>query len=161
MTTIVVDQEMGYMAADKQITTNDGEIAIACDTKIEQVKIGGDLYLVGLAGLETSAKYFMNWFENEPWDEPPIPIYDIYPEDDFSALVLGPDGISIADKFCLLTPIDHRWYAVGSGGIIAWSILEAGCGIHKAMETACRLDTSTGFGYEVIYLDGTEEDVGP
>ena len=161
MTTIVVDQAMGYMAADKMITSNDGEFTIACDTKIFQFDIGGDQYLVGLAGLESSGQYFLNWFENGDWDEPPEPIYDIYQEDDFSAIILGPCGVHIADKFCLLTPIQARWYAVGSGGPIAWAILEAGCGIHKAMDTATRLDPYSGFGYEVIFLDGTEETVDP
>ncbi len=152
MTTIVVDQEMGYMAADRMITSNDGEFAIACDTKIESLEIGGDQYLVGLAGLESSGEYFMNWLRNEPWDEPPEPIYDIYPEDFFTAVVLGPQGIQVADHFCLLTPIHHRWYAAGSGGPIAWAILEAGCGITKAMETAIRLDPSSGFGFDVHFL---------
>jgi hypothetical protein len=159
MTTIVVDQEMGFMAADRMITSNDGEYAIPCETKIFEVKIGGDLYLVGLAGLEGSGEYFLNWFRTGEWDEPPEPIYDIYQEDDFTAVVLGPAGIEIADKFCLLTPIQHRWYGAGTGGPIAWAILEAGCGIQKAMETAIRLDPNSGFGYEVKRLDGSVETV--
>ncbi len=161
MTTIVVDQKLGFMAADKMITTNDGEFAIPCDTKIERVKIGGDQYLIGLAGLESSGQYFMNWFEGGDWDEPPDPLTDILEDDNFSVIVLGPDGIECADKFCLLTPIQYRWYAAGTGGPIAWAVLEAGCDIHKAMETATRLDPNSGFGYEVKYLNGKEETVGP
>lgn len=159
MTTIVVDQKMGYMAADRMITSNDGDVAIACETKIEQVEIGGDLYLVGISGMEGSGEYFMEWFRDGDWDLPPEPIYDVYQEDAFTAVVLGPDGIFIADYFCLLTPIHHRWYASGSGGVFAWAVLEAGCGIKKAMETALRMDPNSGFGYDVVYLDGTETSV--
>ena len=158
MTTIVVDQEMGYMAADFMVTSNDGEFAIPCETKIEEVNIGGDQYLVGLAGLEGPGLYFLEWFENGDWDEPPEPIYDIDPEDDFSVLILGPEGILLADKFCRLSPIHSRWYGVGTGSVAAWAILEAGCGIQKAMETAVRLDPSSGFGFEVKFLDGTHEE---
>lgn len=153
MTTIVADQEMGYMAADRQVTTNDGEVMIPCDTKIERLEIGGDQYLVGLAGLEGPGLYFLEWLEYGDWDEPCEPIYDLAPEDDFSVILLGPRGIEVADKFCRLSPIHHRWYAVGSGGVPAWAVLEAGCGIDKAMETAIKMDPSTGFGYQIRYLD--------
>lgn len=157
MTTIVADQEMGYMAADFMVTSNDGEYAICCDTKISEVEIGGDKYLVGLAGLESPGQIFLDWFEDGDWDEPPEPMLGIDEEDDFSAIVLGPEGIQVVDKFMRLTPINHRWYGVGTGSAAAWAILEAGCGIQKAMETATRLDPSSGFGFEVKYLDGSHE----
>jgi hypothetical protein len=158
MTTIVADRKMGYMAADFQVTTNDGEFKIPCDTKIERLKIGGDQYLVGLAGLEGPGMYFLEWLEHGEWDEPPEPIYDICPEDEFTALLLGPDGLFVADKFCRLVPVHNRWYGCGTGSTIAWAVLEAGCGIVRAMETATRLDPLSGFGFEVKYLNGMEED---
>lgn len=152
MTTIVADRELGLMAADRMITANDGEVAIACETKIEFIQG----YLVGCAGLEGPAIYFMEWLENGDWEEPPEPIYDIAPDDDFSALLLGPDGLWVADKFCRLSKIDHRRYAAGSGGVFAWAVLEAGCGIEKAMETAIKLDPHSGFGYEIAYIEDYE-----
>ena len=158
MTTIVVDQKMGFMAADRQVTANDGQIPFACETKIEEVDIGGDKYLVGLAGLEGPGLYFMEWFRDGDWDEPPEPIYDIYDEDDFSVLILGPQGIQVSDKFCRLSEIHHRWYAVGSGGGYAWAVLEAGCGIQKAMRAAIRMDPNSGFGFEVRQLNGEVEE---
>jgi hypothetical protein len=148
---------MGYMAADFQITSNDGEYAIPCDTKIYEVSIGGDLYLVGLAGLESPGQVFLEWFVDGDWDEPLPTMESIDADDDFTGIVLGPEGIQIVDKFMRLTNIQHRWYSAGTGGPIAWAILEAGCGIQKAMETAVRLDPSSGFGYEVKFLDGTHE----
>jgi hypothetical protein len=157
MTTIVVDQEMGYMAADRMITSNDGEYAIPCDTKIYAVEIGGDQYLVGLAGLESPGQIFLDWFTDGDWDEPLEPMEGMEETDAFTAIVLGPEGIQVADKFMRLTPIDYRWYAAGTGGPIAWAVLEAGCGIVKAMETAVRLDPSSGFGFDVYRLGEQRE----
>ena len=148
---------MGYMAADFMVTTNDGDMTIGCETKIYEVDIGGDRYLVGLAGLEGPGYIFLDWFENGDWDEPPDPVYDIPDEDDFSVLILGLNGIHIVDKWMRMDPIYNRWYGVGSGSAAAWAILEAGVGRDKAMETAVRLDPSSGFGYEVKYLDGRHE----
>lgn len=158
MTTIVVDKAMGLMAGDRMVTTNDGEVAIACDTKIEEVEIGGDLYLVGFAGMEGPAEHFMEWFREGDWDEPPEAWEQLADDEAFTAVVLGPEGIHIADKFMRLTPIHHRWYAIGSGGPYAWAILEAGCGIDKAMETALRMDPNSGFGYQVRHLEHKTHD---
>lgn len=143
---------MGFMAADRMVTTNDGEMAIACDTKIEVVDIGGDRYLVGMAGMEGPAAHFLEWFKEGDWDDPPDAWETLHDEDAFTVVVLGPEGIQIADKFMRLTPIHHRWYAVGSGGPYAWAILEAGVGIDKAMRTALRLDPNSGFGYQIRHV---------
>lgn len=153
MTTIVVDRDMGYMAADRQVTTNDGDLAISCETKIEEIKIGGDLYLVGAAGMEGPAEHFLEWFREGDWDDPPSPWDSLDADDSFTILILGPKGIQVVDKFMRPITIYHRWYAVGSGGPIAWHILEAGVGIDKAMETALRLDPNSGFGYQIRHLD--------
>lgn len=136
---------MGFMAADRQVTTNDGEIMIACETKIERI---GE-YLVGAAGLEGPAEHFLEWMRFGDWDDPPSPWETLSDEDSFSILILGPEGIFVVDKFMRMTPIHHRWYAVGTGGPLAWAVLEAGCGIDLAMETALRLDPSSGFGFQV------------
>lgn len=158
MTTIVVDKAMGLMAADRMVTTNDGEVGIACDTKIEEVQIGGDLYLVGTAGMEGPAEHFLEWFRDGDWDEPPSAWESLDDSESFTVVVLGPEGIQVADKFMRLTPIHHRWYAIGSGGPYAWAILEAGCGIDKAMATAIRMDPNSGFGYQVRHREAKEND---
>ena len=160
MTTIVADQVMGYMAADYQVTSNDGEYAIPCKTKIYEVDIGGDLYLIGLAGLEGPGQIFLEWFQDGDWDDPLPPMESMDENDSFTVVILGPNGLQLADKFMRLTDVEHRWYAAGTGGAAAWAILEAGCGIQKAMETALRLDPYSGFGFEVKSLDGTHEIFG-
>ncbi len=158
MTTIVADQKMGYMAGDKMVTSNDGEMAMTCPTKIEEVTIGGDLYLVGISGHEGPGYLFLDWFESGDWDEP-LDAMDLEEEHDFSVLILSKhEGLQLVDRFMRPYPLHNRWYAIGTGGVVAWPILEAGCGIQKAMETACRLDPSSGFGFDVKFLDGTYEE---
>jgi hypothetical protein len=153
MTTIVVDRDMGYMAADLMVTSNDGEVALSCDTKIESIDIGGDHYLVGAAGMEGPAEHYLEWFRDGDWDEPPEPWENLDESYGFSIVILGPEGIQVVDQFMRATPIHNRWYAVGSGGPYAWAVLVAGCGIDKAMDTAISMDPNSGFGYQVRYRD--------
>lgn len=158
MTTIVADKAVGFMAADRMITSNDGEFSMQCETKIQRLKVGGDRYLIGLAGLEGPCAIFMDWFENGDWDEPPEPMSELDEDDEFTVLLLSIRyGIQVVDKFMRMEPVDNRYYGTGTGGPAAWAILEAGCGVQKALETAIRLDPYSGFGYEVKYLDGTDE----
>lgn len=149
---------MRYMAADLQVTTNDGEVAISCPTKIETIDIGGDHYLVGAAGMEGPAEHFLEWFREGDWDDPPTPWEGLDDDHDFTILILGPKGLEVVDRYMRPIPIHHRWYGTGSGGTIAWAVLEAGCGIDKAMQTAIRMDPNSGFGYQVRHVDPEQRD---
>jgi ATP-dependent protease HslVU (ClpYQ) peptidase subunit len=157
MTTIIADREMGYMSGDRRVTSNDGEVIMTCPTKVYRVDIGGDQYLVGLAGLEGPGLIFLDWFEYGDWDEPPEPMSDLSEEDDFSALILSERGMWTVGKFMRMDEVFDRWYAIGSGGVAAWAVLMAGCGHRKAMETAIRMDSSSGGGFTTLFLDGTDE----
>lgn len=149
MTTIVVDSEMGYMAADCMATSNDCEVAIECP-KIKRMKNVG---LVASSGHEGPSQMVEEWLEYGDWDNPLDPI-DISDDADFTTVVLTEDyEIMIVDRFCRPYIVNHRWYATGTGGVFAWPILEAGCGIEKAMNTAIRLDNNSGFGYDLEYLN--------
>lgn len=157
MTTIVADKKMGYMMGDRRVTSNDGEVIMTCPTKIQRVDIGGDQYLVGLAGLEGPGLIFLDWFENGDWDEPPEPMSELADEDAFSVLILAKHGMWAVDKFMRMDEIFNRWYGIGSGGVPAWAVLEAGCGRKKAIETALRMDANSGGGYTCLFLDGKDE----
>ncbi len=148
MTTIVVDSEMGYIAADRMATSNDGEVA--CEyPKIRKCGAG----IIACAGHEGPATIFEEWFEFGEWHEPLLPMEGLDIGDDFTAVMLTPDSeIWLADKFMRPYEWHTRWYAAGTGGVIAWAILEAGCGIEKAMKTAIKMDPSSGFGFDVEYL---------
>ena len=110
-----------------------------------------------MAGMEGPAEHFLEWFRSGDWDEPPPAMESLDGDDDFSIVILGPEGIQIADKFMRLLPVHHRWYAIGTGGPYAWAILEAGCGIDKAMSTAIRMDPNSGFGYQVRFRSAKEQ----
>ena len=148
MTTIVVDREMGYMAADRMATSNDGEVA--CEyPKIRKCGAG----LIACAGHESPATIFEEWFEYGDWDKPLETMESIDEDYDFTAVMLLPNcEIWLADKFMRPYEIHSRWYAAGSGGPFAWAVLMAGCGIEKAMNTAIKMDPNSGFGFDLEYL---------
>jgi hypothetical protein len=149
---------MGHMAADRRVTSNDGEVIMTCPSKIELVDIGGDSYLVGLAGLEGPGHIFLDWFRHGDWDEPPEPLESLGEEDDFSVLILANHGMWVVDKFMRMDQVFSRWYGIGTGGVAAWAVLQAGCGIAKAMYTAISMDANSGGGFNVMRLDGSFEE---
>lgn len=152
MTTIVADNAAGFIAADFQATTNDCDRPIYCP-KIKRVTIGDAGYLMASSGNEGPASIFEDWFQHGDWDEPLEPMYNLEENDVFTTVILGKDGLHVADKFMRLYRIHDRYYATGTGGCAALAVLIAGCGINTAMETAIKMDPHSGFGYEVVYLD--------
>ena len=149
MTTIAVDVEQGVMAADRQVTANDHETVIHCDTKIEH--IAG--YLVAAAGNEGPCEILYDWLRYGDWDDPPTPMDHLDAEDDFSVLMLGDDGLWSIDKFMRPIRLYSRFYGIGTGGGFAWAVLEAGCGIEKAIQTAIKMDPFSGMGYDIVYIN--------
>ena len=147
MTTIVVDSSMGFIAADRMATSNDCEVA--CEyPKIKRMK---DVGLVASSGSEGPAQIVEDWIEFGDWDEP-LDEMDVG-DDDFTVVILTEDcEIKIVDRFCRPYDVFSRWYATGTGGPFAWAVLEAGCGIKKAMTTAIKMDPNSGFGYDIEYL---------
>lgn len=141
------------MAADRQATSNECDVAIECP-KIRRVEMDDGVHLVASAGNEAPATIFEDWYAQGDWDEPPDDMSSIEDEDSFTTLILTPKSeIWVADKFCKPVRIHSRWYAIGSGGAFAWAVLVAGCGIDKAMETAIKMDPHSGFGFDVVFLE--------
>lgn len=148
MTTIVVDRKMGYMAADRMTTANDGGVA-GEGPKIVTFNDG----LITYAGHEGSGQLFLNWYTKGDWDEPLVTMENTEIEDDFTAVILTNDyEIWLADKFMVPWLWHSRWYAAGSGGSHAWAVLKAGCNIDKAMNVALDMDPNSGYGYDIEYL---------
>ena len=152
MTTIVVDSERGYLAADCMATTNEAGVSIFCP-KIRVVPKKHDRYdLMACAGTEGPIEIFEAWYKEGNLDEPLDPI-SADDEEDFTAVILTATGrIYTADKWMRLSRIHSRYFAAGSGGVYAWAVLEAGCSISKAMEVAIRMDPNTGHGWQIKYL---------
>ncbi len=164
MTTIVVDREMGYMAADRMATSNDCEVAIECP-KIRKIELPDGIHLMACSGMEGSAQLFENWYAYGDWDDTLQTMESAEEDDDFTAVILTPDyEIWIADKFMCPYQIyaglsngkkRKRWYCAGSGAPFAWGVLWAGCSIDNAMEVAIDMDPNSGFGYDIEYLEGS------
>ena len=151
MTTIVVDREMGYMAADRMASSNDCEVAIECP-KVRVLELSDGIHLMASAGHEASAQIFEEWYESED-DELLDPLEDMEDVDKFTTVILTPHyEIWIADHMYRMYQVHSRWYAAGTGGPFAWAVLMAGCGIDKAMTTAIKMDPNSGFGYDVEHL---------
>ena len=158
MTTIVVDSKMGYMAADRMATSNDGEIACEYE-KIRVIELDNGVHFLASSGHEASAQIFEEWYEygveGEDYCEP---LEDMEDVDKFTTVILKPSGeIWIADHFYRPYRVYSRWYCTGTGGPFAWAVLEAGCGIEKAMTTAIKMDPNSGFGYDIEWLEEYNE----
>lgn len=151
MTTVVVDNEVGLMAADTMAVSNDGEYIVDCGSKITRVETRDGDYLVGIAGNEGPAEIFLDWMLNGDWDDPLDPL-NCDEGDDFSAVILGDDKLLIVDKWMRPYSIESRWYGIGTGGPLAVAVLKAGCGIVKAMEVAIDMCPYSGLDYEVVYV---------
>lgn len=164
MTTIVVDREMGYMAADRMASSNDCEVAIECP-KIRKIELSDGIHLMACAGMESSAQLFENWYTHGAWDEPLETMESTEDVDNFTAVILTPSyEIWLADKFMcpyqIYLGIPHnsnnkrsRWYGAGTGGSFAWAALWSGVSIDVAMVTATEMDPSSGFGFDIEYLE--------
>jgi len=154
MTTIVVDSEKGFIAADRMAVSNDCEVSCECP-KIRQVSFDDGTHLLASSGMESSAQVFEDWYGNADFDfdEPPEPLEDMEDVDKFTTIILKPNReIWVADHFYRPYRIHSRWYATGTGGPFAWAVLVAGCGIDKAMKTAIKMDPNSGFGYDIVHL---------
>ena len=157
MTTIVVDQEMGYMAADRQAVSNDGDVIIECP-KLLEIEVPEGTCLVASSGNEGPATIVEKWIAEGDWDNPLDPWQSLDTEDEFTTLLLMPDcELWVIDKFCIPYRVKSRWYGTGTGGPFAWAILEAGLGIDKAMTTAIKMDPNSGLGYDILYLHELNE----
>ena len=154
MTTVVVDSHVGFKAADRRSTANGTDVVMDNTDKIKQVDLSDGIHLIGFSGNEGPAQIFLNWYEFGDEYECLDPVeLDDEADYGFEAVILTPDGtILVADRFMNPYEVENRFYCTGTGGAFAWGVLQAGCGIDKAMEAAIALDANSGGGYDVVYL---------
>lgn len=152
MTTIVADRTLGVMAADRQSTSNDCDVACVYQ-KIRVIELRDGIHLLASSGNEAPATLFEDWYEHGEIDEPLPTMEHLGDDDTFTTVILNPRReLWITDKFMRPYLWHGRRYATGTGGAFAWAILEAGCDVHVAMQTAIRMDPHSGFGYEIATL---------
>ena len=125
--------------------------------KIRQIELSDGIHLVGCSGHEGPSQIFLEWYEFGDEYEGPDPI-EVTEEEDFEVVILTPESkILVADRFMLPYAIENRFYCTGSGGVFAWAVLKAGCGIEKAITTAISMDPFSGGGHDIVYLEDIEK----
>lgn len=154
MTTIAVDSKVGIMAADRRQVSNGTEVIMEMDSKIRQIELSDGVYLIACSGHEGPSEIFLSWYEYGDEYESPSPIDLDTDDEDFEAVILTPKGdILVADRFMTPYKMGKRFYGSGTGGPYAWAILQAGCGMERAMETAVSMDPFSGNGIDYVRLD--------
>ena len=143
MTTIAYRD--GVMAGDRRVTSHSSVEHQA--TKIFRRNDGA---LIGLAGSMPHCRAFSDWFlAGEIAEAKPVIPHD----KEFEALIARPNGA--VEWHC-----PQGWmrcegdvFAIGSGGRCALGAMDMGATARQAVEIACRRDTLSGDGVDVVSVD--------
>lgn len=139
MTTIAVRD--GVMAADcGQIA---GGLRRGTINKIE--RINGKL--VGCGGDVSEIEAFAEWLRNPSKERPKFD-----KDDNFGAITLDENGVSVWDVKCYPQPLDAPYYAIGSGNEVAIGAMAAGKTAEEAVRIACDLDVYSALPVQVEKL---------
>jgi hypothetical protein len=139
LTTVVTDGKV--MVADAQLT--DGGMPAKFHGKI--AKING--HLVGGAGNVEDVLLFQQWFENPKGRIPNL-------SKGFEGLVVSPEGeLYTYGRRLIPIKMEEDFYAIGSGFAVAMGAMEAGAGVERACEIACKRDNHSGIEIVKIELD--------
>lgn len=107
--------------------------------------------LVGTSGATALGEIFVQWvkagfsLEQRP---------RIDANEEFSALVLGPDFIWLFDHFLVPTELSDVCFAIGSGADYALGAMHAGATPAQAVEIAARLDSHSAMPVVEVELPG-------
>lgn len=101
MTTVLADWHQGIMVSDSQVSDEDRKW---CQRKVFRIRGS----LVGIAGQLVQAEQFLLWYRKGCVDKPPK-------LDEFSGLVLSPDGLLLFQYTHLPIPVPSGREAIGSG----------------------------------------------
>lgn len=133
----------GVMAADSRVTVDSeagGTRLFRCEKLFRKtIKIGRRKkvpVIIGTAGESAPGLIFVDWYGS---DKPP-PSQLIEGEADFTCLILRPDGLYEADKWCRPERIPHKFYAIGSGAKAALGAMYKGASAIEAVEITCKID---------------------
>lgn len=147
MTTIAYRD--GILAADSRLTysTEEGGGRKFRCAKIFRKTIGRGKkkydVLIATAGESSPGMVFVDWYGSKK----PVPDVFLNIECDFTCLILTPDGLFEADRFCRPDRILERFYAVGSGCKEALAAMHCGRGALQAVEIAGLIDPYTAPPY--------------
>lgn len=147
MTTILVDKRAGVIAADTQCMFGSGikgkvtklwvkdKMAVACAGLLEEGLILKD--------------YVFRIMDGEKLD-PPVTEETTLLMMDWSSK--KPRTMMVGGKHGVITNIEDKFFATGSGGTIAMGAMAAGADFKKALRIANQLDPHTS--KSIVYFDG-------
>ena len=130
------------MAADSRVTMDSeagGSRVFDCEKLYRKtIKNGRSKHtvIIGLAGESEPGLVYLDWYGSKL--PPPQSLLD--GDADFTALLLTPDGLFEAGKYCRPERVLNKFYAVGSGAKAAMGAMYAGCNARRAVEIACLVD---------------------
>lgn len=141
MTTIATDGKS--MAGDSRGCANN---VIRCDNEQKLYRLT-DGRIIGFCGTAGAARDYIAWLEDAAGgDKPKI-------EDDFSALVLTPEGVVQVHCNCALPDNTDLPVTIGSGGAIALGAMLAGASPEEAVAISAQRDPFTGGKTTVLHLE--------
>ena len=135
----------GILAADSRVTVDSeagGTRIFICQKLYRKtVKIDGQTeeVILATAGESAPGELFTEWFGTGK-DVTEMRDTFVLGEADFEVLVLKHDGLFEVDKYCHLSRILNKFYAVGSGAKAAMGAMHMGASAKKAVEIACKID---------------------
>lgn len=105
------------------------------------VKINGDPeeVILATAGESAPGELFVEWFGTGK-DVTEMRDTFVLGEADFEVLVLRHSGLFEVDKYCHLSKVMNKFYAVGSGAKAAMGAMHMGADARRAVEIACKID---------------------
>jgi len=140
MTTIACDRKS--MVGDRKVT--DGSLSYTT-TKVFVI---GDS-IVGVAGVVSATNRWLAWYRSGcPTDGP-----SFSDDEEMNALVLNRRGIFLYAQCCDPDKLDDPFYAIGSGGMAALSLMKnCGWSPRDSVVGASKVDNHTGGKVNELFL---------
>ena len=114
-------------------------------TKIRRI---GDT-LVGCAGEARASEAVCAWLES---GADPEKFPKIAEQDKANLLVAGPRGLYLYENSPFPMRLENSFFAIGSGGEVAMTVMHLGMDARRAVEVACELAVGCGGGVDELKI---------
>lgn len=138
MTCITWDGKV--LAGDKQSSV--GEIPVK-STKVFRVKAKGRIYLLGIAGDETRALQFIEYFRLHGTT-------DYLKVKGAEVLIISKKGCWVLQQDADVSTMNEKIWALGAAGDFALGAMHAGVGAEEAVRIASKLSINSGMGVDTV-----------
>lgn len=147
----IIAYRNGILAADSRLvveTEAGGARMFPCDKLFRKtIKEGRKKVqvIIATSGEGPAGMVFVDWYGSGL--PPPQQLID--GDADFENMILRPEGLFVADKYCRLELVKYRskafqFHAIGSGTKAALGAMEMGANAKRAAEVTCNIDPNCG-----------------